>query len=757
MALTRRNFMLDSARLAGGLTTAGLVRGVPAAIAADPPRANQLSATSPTLPSPPFRDRDYWSFADWLATYFDSLWDPDRSYYRSGGGTVGRIYHNSALLTTHAIAALTRHNGASRHDARAARLARRLCDSPPWSERTSPSIPDPQFHVPGWTESLGTTDANMDKSIDPKAAEALMYAWRARDVLRLPAETVSLIEDRIARCARGDFFRFPNIRLNQINWHSEMYAHLATVTGDTELLRNDYRAQMERFSNGITQASVQGGSPNLGPGYRFHYLPHKPPDHGLNLDSAEYANMTCHFLIWYEQALRAGMAPLAEEHVRLLRAWVEHIVCGYWTHAGYLNWDTGFSFKRWHVGRTFALARQGLFAIALAPRFHVRPEIGPWAKYMLDAGFDLYKRLSRDAPDGGGIAPAVLFDIKENPLGPSVRELFAARMLADAARAVVLGLGGLEAAEPPPLYSFDPDIGRLAITTPGYSTAILPVNLHAVPYGGIELARLFDRNQKVVSNIAGRPWASFGVVVRDQSARSVLSTQRPRGAPDPFRPALELMQSPRGSVRSRKGSVKRAQEYPSRPYAGSFETLIARGRHESLEVVVETTHRFKRDWIETRWKIARRKRQRYTADVLFPSWGKTATIEAVLFDGTRKALAAPGLPRRRVQLKNVRYFYLAGKETGYVVVPFGRRGAARILKPKRQGGAPDPGPTLAVELAHRAKFKRLDFAVRMAPSGSPEAAEQIALQLSAAPNKPKFPKRPRRRKRRRRSRARRRR
>jgi hypothetical protein len=741
--------MLDSAQLAGGAMAAGLMRGVPQALAADPSPANLLSATSPTLPSPPLRDRDYWSFADWLVSYFDALWDPSRNYYRSGGGTVGRIYHNSALLTTHAIAALTRHNGASRQDGRAARLARRLCDSPPWSERQGPSIPDPQFHAPGWVESLGTTDANMDKSIDPKVAEALMYAWRARDVLRLSSETVSLIEDRIARCARGSFFRFPSIRLNQINWHTEMYAHLATVTGDTELLLNDYRAQVERFATGITQASVQGGSPNLGPGYRFHYLPHKPPDHGLNLDSAEYANMTCHFLVWYEQALRAGMVPLGEEHVRLLRAWVEHIICGYWTHAGYLNWDTGFSFKRWHVGRTFALARQGLFAIALSPRFHARPEIGPWAKYMLDAGFDLYRRLSREAPDGAGIAPSVLFGISQNPLGPSVRELFAARMLADAARAVVLGLGGLEAAEPPPLYSFDPDIGRLAITTPGYSTAILPVSLHAIPYGGIELARLFDRDQRVVSNIAGRPWASFGVVVRDQRARSVLSTQRPRGAPDPLSPALELVDSPRGSVR-------RAREYPSRPYAGSFETLTARGRHESLEVAVETIHRFKRDWIETRWKITRRKRQRYTADVLFPSWGGGATIEAILFDGTRKALAAPGLPRLRAQLRNVRYFYVAGKESGYVVLPFGRRGAARILKPKRQAGAPDPGPTLAIELAHRAKFKRLDFAARVAPAASPEAAEQVAVALGSAGDKPKFPKRRRRHRRRRRSRSRRR-
>ena len=46
------------------------------------------------------------------------------------------------------------------------------------------------------------------------------------------AETVALIADRVSRCARGPFFRFPNVRLNQINWNCELYAHAATVTGD---------------------------------------------------------------------------------------------------------------------------------------------------------------------------------------------------------------------------------------------------------------------------------------------------------------------------------------------------------------------------------------------------------------------------------------------------------------------------------------------------------------------------------------------
>ena len=110
-----------------------------------------------------------------------------RTYTAPGNSGVGRIYHNSLLLTTHAVAALSGHQGPCRNDERARALARRLCDSPPWSERDASPEGDPQFHNPGWVESMGTREAAMDKSIDPKVAEALMYAWRARDVLRLPA------------------------------------------------------------------------------------------------------------------------------------------------------------------------------------------------------------------------------------------------------------------------------------------------------------------------------------------------------------------------------------------------------------------------------------------------------------------------------------------------------------------------------------------------------------------------------------------
>jgi hypothetical protein len=542
-------------------------------------------------------------------------------------------------------------------------------------------------------------------------------------VLDLPAETRALIADRVNRCARGPFFRFPNVRLNQINWNCELYAYAATVTGDTELLRNDYRLQVERFCAGIKHPLKSGGSPNLGPGYRFHYLPAHPPSHPYNLDSAEYANETCHFIAFYEQALRAGMEPLPPGRLRLLRAWIEHIVYAYWTHAGYLNWDTGYGFKRWHAGRTWAFAQQGLLAIAAAPRFHATSQLGPWSKYFFDQGLRLYERLSRDATDGKGIAPSNLYSIEVAPLGPSIREMFAARMQANAARAVVLGLGSMAASKPPALYSLDSDIGRLSVTTPTYSTTVLAVNQRAVPYGGTELARLYDSEQRVAANVGGRPPASFGVLVRDGSAKPILISQRARDLP-PAQPPLELLQSPRGRV-----SV--AKRYPRRPYGGPFERLVARGRSSSRQVSVETTHRFEPSWIQTHWAVWRKVRRKFTVDVLFPSWGSTGTIEAVLAGGRRITLAGPGQPRRRVSLTDVAYFYVAGEETGYVVVPVDRprRAVAHVVRPRKQSSAPRPGPTLALQIARHRRFNRLGLTTRIAPASSKDEAARAYRRL----------------------------
>ena len=58
-----------------------------------------------------------------------------------------------------------------------------------------------------------------------------MHAWKARRALGLPDETARMIADRIHRVAHTRFWRWPTIRLNQVNWYALMYAADATVSG----------------------------------------------------------------------------------------------------------------------------------------------------------------------------------------------------------------------------------------------------------------------------------------------------------------------------------------------------------------------------------------------------------------------------------------------------------------------------------------------------------------------------------------------
>ena len=150
---------------------------------------------------------------------------------------------------------------------------------------------------------------------------------------------------------------------------------------------------------------------------------------------------------------------------------MSRLLTGAWTHAGYLNWDTGHGRLRWHSGQYWAFAQQGLLAIAASPELWSRRAYGRWAKALFDRGLGLYERWAAEA--GGVLAPQLPFGVWS---AHRDQDLYAARMAANAARAVVLGLGRMRATDPPPLYAFDRDSGRLAVTTPRYSTAIVPDN-----------------------------------------------------------------------------------------------------------------------------------------------------------------------------------------------------------------------------------------------------------------------------------------
>ena len=682
--LDRRQFLAASGLALGGLLAGGLWR--PGAALPAPPAAGWNAPA-------------YWAFIDRVQARMDPLWSDARGSYSPAQSMV-----QANMLLVHAVAAMAGHTGPARRDDRALRIAEQLCREP-WFSETGARASD-QRHAPGWLDG-----SVQHLVIDEQVAYGLTVAWEARAALGLPPDLAARIADCIVRTALGRFWRYPTIRLNQIGWYCRMYASAVTVGGPRDLM-GDLMDQVRRF---VDQAKRPGRGrevPNLGPGYRFHYLPSAPATNRYNLDSPEYASLTLGFLHAYADARALGMGALDDRRADVVRAWAARVLCGYWTHAGYLNWDTGLGFHRWHQGKKVGLAQQGLLGIALAP--DLRPGgYGEWAKYLLDAGFEFFDRAIERSD---GLPRANFFGVPSEGENSYSRSLSAARYAANAAKTVLAGISDQAAAAPPPLYAYDPDVGRLAITTPYYNTAVVPVNRNAFPYGGLDVARLFDGNQEVAATIGGRGSAAFGMTVRDAGGRMLLASQRPVRQRKGIKP-LRLTRAP-------KGTAKRLPAYPRRPYAGPFRELRAEGSVSANGVSITVSHYFTERWLDTRWTMRSSGLRALSTDVSLPSTGPNVTITAVLAGGERRVLT----PGSRLRLASVRWFHVQGERAGYIALaraaPPGT--VVEVVRGRRQASAPNAGPALALRLATRSRSRSLRLVVRYAPVAGAADAEQLA-------------------------------
>src|SRR4051812_7606994 len=331
-----------------------------------------------------FDDPAYWSFADQMAQRIDARWDAGAGSYKLGGGGAEPMA-NSMVLLTYSVAAMNGHEGHARNDARARAIAAKLVAPTGGPFVTKPGAG--QSHAPGWVNGMDGRGLQ-HLVFDAEVVDGLVYAYRARDALQLPETTVRKIRNAIHSTARGSFWRYPTIRLNQINWYGLMYAADATVTGDNTLLKRDFSLQLKRFFGGARGSAASVG--NFGAGMRFHYLPGRTINGSANLDSAEYANIVLTFTRFYDQARRAGMAPMSASAKELTRQWIKRVVSGYWTHAGYMNWDSGLGFERWHQGKKLGLTQEALIGLASSDTLLPGKEWGQWSKSMLDNGFDFY-------------------------------------------------------------------------------------------------------------------------------------------------------------------------------------------------------------------------------------------------------------------------------------------------------------------------------------------------------------------------------
>jgi hypothetical protein len=610
-------------------------------------------------------DAGYLAIADRLQGRLGSLWSERMQRYDPGrGATVSEV--NADLLLVHAAAARAGHHGPARNDRRARAAARFL---------TGPEIWHDGAH-PGWWASPEL--ASQHVVFEAEVAEGLAAAYAARRAIGLDAGTARRIRRQLARITASPDWRWPALVMNQLNWYATIFAADATVNGTRATLADTLSRHLARFT---AEASSHGDVPgNFGPGLRFHYQPARYPHAKMNFDSPEYANIVLGFSRSYGQARAAGMPR--PQRLGLLREWVRRVLSGYWTHAGYLNWDTGLGFSRWHQRKKVGLAQGALIGIASERELQPSPRWGAWAKWMLDRGLRDYAALTeRLGRLPAGLAYGVDVIAQNRPMA----NLAAARQAANAMRALQAGLGAKLAGAPPALYSFDPDTGRLAVTTPAYNTAIVAINHGAQPYGGLDLARLYDGRQEVAANIGGVNADAFGLRVRSLSGRTLLRTQYGARQREPGVTPLELVRAPRGVGAGASTSELRA-------YAGPFTDLRVRGSVAAGALRATSEYSFTPRAIEGRWTVSGRGG---VTGVTFPSWGRRARIVATLRDGRSVALSS-----RPLALAGIRSLHVHSARSGYRIVPLEpyARGSVRLIRGRAQSSAPDPGPTLEVRL-----------------------------------------------------------
>ena len=564
----------------------------------------------PRTPSRPRRrcdpsawnDAAYWAFADRLQDHLDALLG------RRACTRPARSMLNANMLLTHAAAALAGHTGpgAPATTARAS-SSTALCDGPAWVK--SPPTAR-RATCPGWRDALDGRRHPAPGGRHRDRLGAAAIAWRAREALGLDQATADLIADRIIRTTAGEFWRWPALRLNQINWYARMYAGGRGGRRDRgRPARAAAEASCSRFVDGATRADGRRDGLQPRPGLPLPLPPGRPRRHKYNLDTAEYANIVCGFLVAYQQARDAGMPALDSARARVVRAWCERVLCGYWTHAGYLNWDTGLGFKRWHQGKKLGLS-PGRAArdrdVPGARRAH-----GAWAKHMLDRSFELFDRWTER---GRGLPPANAFDVpvdrRQRVLGAARRRARAGqrrpgRALRARARCAARSRRRCTPTTPTSAASRSPRPPTTRRSSP--STAARSRTAGSSSRG----CSTASRTSRAASAGARRRRSASSCATASGDRRTPRSARWRRRATTP----LQLLEAPRGATANPQTIRTARTRARSRPCA-------CRARRRAAGSRSARRTRFKATYIETEWRVTGAEGKQI--EVLFPSWGKGA-------------------------------------------------------------------------------------------------------------------------------------
>lgn len=562
--------------------------------------AAALALTGPASAQTPV---DNWTLPDRLVERLDTSWSPSRGAYVDRGGI--SIRANAMLMEVHALAALAGHTGSARRDDRLPALVRLFTTSPVYVTSTKTKRGTASFpHVPAW-ESVYTRDSEravLHPSADAIIARSLATAWRARLVAELPAEDTERIQRTIGAVAAGPWYSAPTRAENQINWNTDVYAADLEVNGNRRRLP-DYRAHLKWFIDHAFKPAYKGGSSNLSRGYGFRYLPQVKGGGANQVDTLEYANLVHSSLGFYATAVRAGMRPLSGSQVRRLQAWTRHILYGTWTHAGYLNWDTGLGTSRRHIQQYWAFALDGLVKASGPGGLVATPRQRDYVRQLAEQGLALYSRIGWD---GRGAFPGpTSFDAPNGFPKGTRSSLITPLRFAIIAAELDVRLPGTQPRAMPNTYSHDGEFGRLAVSTPRYNTAVIkPVSQGE---GGLEPSRLFDSLQRPLTTLGAGSFGGPAPGIRlSRFGNPILDTQ----------PGTQ-----------RRGRVPSLGAGGRRNSAGTFTSLGVAGAVRSGSSAIRVRHTFSRSAIATSYRITRGRATILT--MRMPVWGRDSTISVL--------------------------------------------------------------------------------------------------------------------------------
>jgi hypothetical protein len=624
---------------------------------------------------------DLWAVADAATTPIDGLWNADQGAYVVAG--VARARLNAEMLLVHSYAALAGRTGPDAHPERVEALVKLLTGPmyvPTLDGKVAPA-PAPghsvTIHAPGFADPVGGL-VSMHQALDAVAARALAAAWRARDIVGLSQESRDLIVDRVSAVARSPFWRSPSRLLNQINWSADLYAADATVTGDPTLLRRDYRDQLIWFADHARKTAYPGGSPNLGTGGSFHYLPQRVADNATNRsDTAEYANITLGALAYLDQAREAGMGQLPERVRDTLRGWVRRTAWGDWSTSGYLNWDSGKGLSRLHLTQYWLLALRGFAAGTEGSTAQAYlPSQQATTRWLVRRAVATYQQ--RAAAASSVVLPATAFGFSGGPLvTPTFDGLTGtARFASTLAEMADRGLSspvetGADLQPLPDAVTNDADIGRTAITTSRFATAFLKP-WSPLKVGGLEPARLLDSRGRALTGVGGSGDGALGLRLR-AAGKTLVDTQRG---------VYKDTQTVIAPAKSRLNTARIMND-----------PVTLTGTDKAASVRLAVTHRVASTSIRTTYAVKNLRKQTISAQLRVPTYGSGTA--GSLQVGQRIGPAALAKLLTIVTPTGSRF------QVRFKGLPPKARGEVVAVAP--QNGNPTPGPELVVRVTLPAK------------------------------------------------------